>query len=144
MLFICFFLQPGAPCIYYGTEVGLSGGEEPGCRECFPWQEYWDVDLRIFIRSLVDLRKNVPEIFNGALIWESIGEDGILGHDKNEANSTHPSKVSILVFVNRSRNFWMPIHSVSGECLFLEGKVDFFKRSLSPQSFVMFKGAFGD
>ncbi|QEY33441.1 glycoside hydrolase family 13 protein [Synechococcus sp. RSCCF101] len=32
------FALPGAPCIYYGTEVGLSGGPEPGCREALPWR----------------------------------------------------------------------------------------------------------
>ena len=30
-------LQPGAPCLYYGTEAGLAGGPEPACREGFPW-----------------------------------------------------------------------------------------------------------
>ena len=37
------FLQPGAPCVYYGTETGLDGGPdgdhasgpEPACREGF-------------------------------------------------------------------------------------------------------------
>ena len=23
---------PGAPCIYYGTEVGMTGGPDPDCR----------------------------------------------------------------------------------------------------------------
>ncbi len=29
--------MPGAPCIYYGTEVGLEGGPDPDCRRGFPW-----------------------------------------------------------------------------------------------------------
>ena len=27
---------PGAPCLYYGDEVGLTGGNDPGCRGAFP------------------------------------------------------------------------------------------------------------
>ncbi len=37
---------PGAPCIYYGDEIGLTGGKDPGCRKAFPWDENrWDADL---------------------------------------------------------------------------------------------------
>lgn len=28
---------PGAPCIYYGDEVGMEGGKDPQCRGGFPW-----------------------------------------------------------------------------------------------------------
>jgi glycosidase len=28
---------PGAPGVYYGDEVGLEGGDDPGCRGAFPW-----------------------------------------------------------------------------------------------------------
>jgi hypothetical protein len=30
---------PGAPCIYYGDEVGLEGNEDPDCRRGFPWEQ---------------------------------------------------------------------------------------------------------
>ena len=34
---------PGAPCTYYGDEVGLEGGNDPDCRGAFPWDEdRWD------------------------------------------------------------------------------------------------------
>ena len=28
---------PGAPGLYYGDEVGMTGGGDPGCRGTFPW-----------------------------------------------------------------------------------------------------------
>jgi glycosidase len=28
---------PGSPGVYYGDEVGLDGGDDPGCRGAFPW-----------------------------------------------------------------------------------------------------------
>ena len=34
---------PGAPCVYYGDEVGLVGGNDPGPRGAFPWDRArWD------------------------------------------------------------------------------------------------------
>ena len=34
---------PGAPCLYYGDEIGLAGGNDPDCRRAFPWDETrWD------------------------------------------------------------------------------------------------------
>ena len=42
------FCLPGAPCLYYGTELGLNGGEEPACREARPLQgEAIAADLQI-------------------------------------------------------------------------------------------------
>ena len=43
---VLLFLQPGAPCVYYGTETGLAGGptNSPGTgasREAFPWDRPW-------------------------------------------------------------------------------------------------------
>jgi glycosidase len=30
---------PGAPCVYYGSEVGVAGSFDPDCRRAFPWNE---------------------------------------------------------------------------------------------------------
>lgn len=52
------FTIPGAPCIYYGDEVGVDGGHDPYCRKSFPWDETrWDMDLLNFIKSCAALRK---------------------------------------------------------------------------------------
>lgn len=49
--------MPGAPCLYYGTEVGLEGGPDPDSRRGFPWD---DVDalpeLTNRVRELIALR----------------------------------------------------------------------------------------
>jgi glycosidase len=31
------FTYAGAPCIYYGDEIGLEGDKDPDCRRCYPW-----------------------------------------------------------------------------------------------------------
>jgi glycosidase len=53
------FAYPGAPAIYYGDEIGLVGGKDPGCRGAFLWEETsWNVELRNFLKTLINLRKN--------------------------------------------------------------------------------------
>lgn len=49
---------PGAPCIYYGDEVGLSAPGDPYCREAFPWNDpaMWDEALLAFYRDATALR----------------------------------------------------------------------------------------
>ena len=54
---------PGAPSIYYGTEVGMDGAKEPGSRGAFPWNEaQWDTDLLATFRQLIALRKDHPAL----------------------------------------------------------------------------------
>ena len=55
------YLFPGAPCIFYGTEILIWGGYDPDCRRCMDWEkakfdgEYKDIyDL---LRTLSDIRQ---------------------------------------------------------------------------------------
>ena len=52
------FTFPGAPCIYYGDEVGLTGGYDPDCRKGFPDKKQWDQDILEYHRQLIKLRHN--------------------------------------------------------------------------------------
>lgn len=62
------FCLPGAPCLYYGTELGLNGGEEPACREALP-REPADAerDQRPLIASLASLRRELPALRSSQL-----------------------------------------------------------------------------
>lgn len=33
------FMQQGSPCIYYGTEMGMAGGNDPDCRKPMDWSK---------------------------------------------------------------------------------------------------------
>lgn len=60
-------VYPGAPCIYYGDEIGIAGGRDPLCRGGFPWEtERWNTDLRDFFKKAVALRHNHPALRHGA------------------------------------------------------------------------------
>lgn len=57
---------PGAPCIYYGDEIGMEGRDDPDCRRAFPWDEArWDHDLLDCFRRAIRLRREHPALRRG-------------------------------------------------------------------------------
>jgi cyclomaltodextrinase len=62
------FSFPGAPCLYYGDELGLAGGHDPGCRQGMPWNapEGWNTALQDFVRRLAQLRLAHPALRRGS------------------------------------------------------------------------------
>jgi neopullulanase len=62
-------VMPGAPCIYYGTEVGMDGGPDPDCRRAFPWEQAtWDRGLLRWTQQAVALRHNHPALRRGEFL----------------------------------------------------------------------------
>ncbi len=54
---------PGAPCVYYGDEIGMEGGNDPDCRRAFPAGEAGRDDaLRTTVRDLIALRRAHPAL----------------------------------------------------------------------------------
>jgi cyclomaltodextrinase len=54
---------PGAPCTYYGDEVGLLGGIDPDSRRAFPWDESrWDHELLASVRASFAMRHAEPAL----------------------------------------------------------------------------------
>jgi cyclomaltodextrinase / maltogenic alpha-amylase / neopullulanase len=64
---LCQMTMPGAPCIYYGDEVGMSAAKDPFCRAAFPWhdEDQWDHDLLAFYRRATALRHRHPALRTG-------------------------------------------------------------------------------
>lgn len=52
-------VMPGAPCIYYGDEIGMTGATDPYCRAAFPWgdEAQWNESLLHHYRKAIRLRK---------------------------------------------------------------------------------------
>jgi neopullulanase len=67
--------MPGAPCLYYGDEVGLIGANDPANRGGFAWDEAsWDVGLRESLRALLHLRGEEPGLRDGTV--QAVGAEG--------------------------------------------------------------------
>jgi cyclomaltodextrinase / maltogenic alpha-amylase / neopullulanase len=64
---LCQMTMPGAPCIYYGDEIGMSAAKDPFCRAAFPWQDegQWDHNLLAFYRRATALRHRYPALRTG-------------------------------------------------------------------------------
>ena len=62
------FTFEGAPCIYYGDEIGMEGGKDPDCRRCYPWHKP-DLQNRAlfdYYQKLIAIRKANPALRTGA------------------------------------------------------------------------------
>ena len=89
------FLLPGAPCLYYGTEMGLDGGPEPGCREAFPW-EAAPGPLFGWLQELAGLRRRLPALRSTALTLPASPDDDLLLLTRGEGSAR------LWVAINRS------------------------------------------
>lgn len=59
---------PGAPCTYYGDEVGVEGDHDPDCRRAFPWEESrWDRDALGWATAVFRIRHAQPALRRGDL-----------------------------------------------------------------------------
>lgn len=67
----------GAPCVYYGDEVGLAGGPDPDCRRAFPWTqpETWDQETLELTRRLARARTGRKVLSRGSFeVLTAFGE----------------------------------------------------------------------
>ena len=71
------FLQQGSPAVYYGDEVGLTGGADPDCRRCMAWlPENQDLELLAFYKALIAFRKSYADVISfGKRSFELVDEE---------------------------------------------------------------------
>ena len=82
---------PGVPCLYYGTEIGLSQHEHgamPFCRAPMPWSDVsgpenggdpavWDMALFADVQRLIAFRRATAALQRGSLRFVLAGQDTI-------------------------------------------------------------------
>jgi cyclomaltodextrinase len=89
---------PGAPCVYYGDEVGVEGREDPDCRRAYPWDPVrQDSRLRDFLAGLIELRRSEPSLRRGRFRLLHAGGQGV-------AYALDLEGISIVVAVNAGRD----------------------------------------
>lgn len=77
---------PGAPCIYYGTEICMEGGYDPDSRRGFSWDiASWDMDFMEMVKELIRVRKQPAVQYGEVKIAE---EQGMLLIERAYENST--------------------------------------------------------
>jgi glycosidase len=67
LLAVLFYMTyPGAPSIYYGDEIGLTGGLDPDSRRAFPWDvNLWDTAILGFYQKCISIRHAHPALRTG-------------------------------------------------------------------------------
>lgn len=110
---------PGAPMIYYGTEVGMWGANDPDDRQPMLWPdvEYEeesfgpsgaldesirepDIKLRHFFRKLIHVRKAHPVFSKGTLCWDESPPSDVLAFSRVFEDER------ILVLINNGNDEW--------------------------------------
>lgn len=93
---------PGAPMLYYGTEVGMWGANDPCDRQPMLWDDVTyepetrgvagpvrrcvrkpDHLLAAFVRKAITLRKSEAALRRGTFRWLNTGHDRLLGYERD-------------------------------------------------------------
>lgn len=83
LAYVFLFTFPGTPSIYYGSEIGMAGGEHSN-RQCMVWEEEkQDKDLKKFINKCIKLRKKYECFRTTEFQWlKTVEEENILAYKK--------------------------------------------------------------
>ena len=89
----------GAPMVYYGDEIGMMGGKDPGCRGTMVWdKDKQDRDLLEFMKTLIRLRREQLPLRQGS--FEMLAADSL----SNVCSFVRRSpEAGCLVVLNNSR-----------------------------------------
>jgi cyclomaltodextrinase / maltogenic alpha-amylase / neopullulanase len=112
-LLIC--TLPGAPCIFYGDEIGMQGRHDPDCRRGFPWQpSSWNHELQNWYRTCIELRRDHAALRHGTRrtlyaterqfvsLHESADDDVIVAYNTADNEITLPLQAT-----TASNRTWM-------------------------------------
>ncbi len=72
---------PGAPTVYYGDEVGVTGGDDPYNRATYPWPDQGgqpDLALRARFKQLIAMRHAHPVLRRGTLQAPLLVDGGLV------------------------------------------------------------------
>ena len=91
---------PGAPCIYYGNEIGMMGGRDPENRAPFPWDESsWDHELRKDFKKFIRIRNENKVLRTGEYV-------PVYAEGRRLAFLRHLEGQRMLVAINACDGIW--------------------------------------
>lgn len=121
-------LSKGCPMVYYGDEVGMTGGNDPDCRRGMLWkEELQDQKMLAHYKKLLALRKSEPCIVNGTqkfLLTDD--EKGLLIEERSIRDRGKTGRRVVIIYHNDNKMVEVPEYAgkydLLGEKVF-DGKV---------------------
>ena len=93
------FTLPGAPTVYYGDEVGMTGDDDPDNRRTYPWEDLGgnpDQVMFAHYQALAALRKQYPALVDGTFhVLLADDETGVVTYGRKDGSQ------AAIVIVNR-------------------------------------------
>ncbi|OJX41306.1 MAG: hypothetical protein BGO78_00740 [Chloroflexi bacterium 44-23] len=101
LAFLVLLTLPGVPAIYYGDEIGLSGGKDPANRKAFVWNPVkQNRELLSWVKKLIQFRNIFQTLQMGSYIMLSVENNpDILAYIRRDDNHT------FVVVINRSSSY---------------------------------------
>src|SRR2546423_4384774 len=82
------YTLPGAPTVYYGDEVGVTGNDDPDNRRTYPWTDTGgkpDASLLSHYTALGHLRQTVTPLVDGDFkVLVADDADGVLAYGRKD------------------------------------------------------------
>lgn len=100
LLYVFLFTFFGSPCVYYGDEIGLTGGNDPECRSCMVWDSSKHNQFIYFsLKKLISLRRMYSVLENdGEFKWINTGEE----QNQTLIYERSNKDITILILINNS------------------------------------------
>ncbi|HOV13897.1 MAG TPA: glycoside hydrolase family 13 protein [Spirochaetota bacterium] len=101
------FTLPGIPKIYYGEEVGMTGGDDPENRAPMIWDENkWNKNILTFYKKLIKLRKEKIELQEGLYMdFSEWLDNGVVGFMRYMKESPKDFSIILLNTTNEKKKF---------------------------------------
>ncbi len=120
-------LSHGCPMVYYGDEMGMTGGPDPDCRRGMLWkEELQDKNILSYYKRLLALRKSEPCIINGEQkILSADDENGIVIEERTLADNKKARRI-VIIYHNGKETVDLPEYTGKQNLLtdrVFEGKI---------------------
>ena len=104
------FTLPGAPTIYYGDEVGVTGDDDPDDRRTFPWLKkdgVQDENLLKHYQTLAELRRKTPALTQGD--FQVLLADDMAGTVAYGRKTMTQATITVINRSDQSQNVIIPV-----------------------------------
>jgi cyclomaltodextrinase len=109
---VLLYTLPGTPCIFYGSELPMSGGPDPDCRRCMPWEDIRSAgegSVFTLLQDLIRLRRQLSALALGQLRFPRIC--GSASGLRDEAANSR-----VLYFERRTKSQCVSVCINAGNC----------------------------